>query len=285
MKNNIGQDIENEFFAEVAKLPCIEILPDGYATLSYNSHAIVVQILSTPEDEGSIPLVANFCSEGYGLISTSEIFKPLEEMLDRRYIYDYKREMSQYSKFYVDYIIKKSDDSDDPTFASIGSDKFTPVIKICHSYSGRFSYWVIFGAYRSNGSFVYGTIYEGEISFVHSEGNIDDLFEQTMEQTEDYLDNFSLTLAELKALKGKAITFEGEGLVEFVEEQLKEANFFISLKEDILIRYKQEAAINGPNLYSFYMACNYELNFNPKLTTAIENKIKADKRLFNYLIK
>lgn len=272
--------MSKELFKKVKKVALKNVFPEFNYPSGFD-HAII--------DENNN--ILNFCSPKYNLVPNSEVFLPVENILNNMGI-KYKRKINviKGSKFYVDYIIK-----DNNTQTKVND--VYPKISIWNSYDGALRFRKEFGYYKlvcTNGLTSPLNVFE-TIKKKHSKpvgfGNIDSVkdflktFSPSVEQflinsTEDFnlfsnMNSIPSTVAQLEALA-------------------EEMNFSKKALEVAVDRYKHEVAggfsfenIDGINvnhdgspesLFTVYNSLNYTI-YNTQEKELPEKKLQKDIKL------
>lgn len=262
------------FYFEVEKVKSSDLFP-GFAFNSYNSHSIVVK---TPDNPNGV--VVNNCSADYGLLPNRDIFPILEESLASEFKFVATRNVSDLSKFYVEYKLQGKEFSISPKTGK--RDIISPVLRIQHSYNSRILFDVMFGFYReicTNG--LWGYQYASEFVLSHTKNNVDKIVEKTMNATVKFMEEANFVRDKYQFLaNGEIVT----NLEERVDEIIENTNFH-QLREDILERIRKEHQVDGLPItdYLIYNGFNFQLNHNTKIKMQPEHKVKLDRKVFSFI--
>ena len=273
--------IDDYFFADVEKIESKSVMPD-FDFLYYNSSLIKHKV----GDNNSF--IVNSCSDNYLLLPNKELFLPLEEEL-KKYHGDklsIKREIKNYSQFYVDYSF------DDPNLRSsiMANDILIPKISIQNSYNGRLNYGLVGGLYRlvcSNGLSVLEDSFDFNIELSHCGNNINKIISNTLDNVNEFLKNFNQIVQQLSPLYEQKV--KESDVEDLVDEVLSNTKVLLSMKKDIVSRIIEENKTKGIeiNLWSVYNGVNYFLqpDHNEWLSCASDTRRKMDQKVLNYIFE
>lgn len=264
-------DVEKLFFAEVEKVPSVELMPD-YDFCSYNSSLIKVIY----EDR---KVIVNACSDNYLLFPNKDLFPKIEDELKKVYKnVSIRREVKNNSQFYVDYSFTDNK-------KGIENDILAPCISIQNSYNGKLNYGVSCGLFNltdeSRLSIEQDT-FDFDFSLSHCENNLEKIIANTLEgisqflKSDEIIDSFNPLLeAELQENEVQTI----------VERVLDNTKVLLSLKEEIVERIKQKNTSKVFNLWTIYSGINYFLqpNHNEWLNASSDARRRMDKKVLEFI--
>jgi len=270
--NKIGNSVNmKEFYAPVSLIETDSLFKGAETTLGYNDHCVVVHSPS----QGDI--IVNFCSEGYGLIPTEDLFPPLEKELKKHCKFDATYQVLNHGRFYVEYNLKGME-------YKIGKkDAMSPILRIQHSYNSQIGYRVEFGFYRlicENG--MWGIKFEAAETIYHTAGNIQIIIDQTMDSVDKFIEEAEDVKGQYEILGGRKIRNYKDRIKEVME-----ATKFYQVEEQIILRVETEKKEHKLPMTDWlvYNAFNYQLNHNKVLTAPPETKLKRDKEVFAYMLE
>lgn len=265
------ETVDELFFAEVERIPAKELFPQ-YDFNSYNNTVIKVK---TPLRE----VIVNNCSEGYLLVPNNSVFPQLEEGLNQFGTLDIKREVRNFSSFFVDYNLF----SEETKFKIKGTDvEVSPRISVQNSYNSKYLFQVIPCLYVEDTKSAMCLPVDDieQIILSHCEGSSDEIegvlegIKEFLQEMEEIVDAY-IPLVEQKV----------EGPVDvFVEKVLRGAKCFISFIEPIseLLKAKNQTEYSFFDVYSqinfMLQPCN-----NPDLTTDPSTRRKMDEKILDYI--
>lgn len=260
-----------DFFLPVEKMPMADVLP-GYGFNSGITHLIVTQ---TPEG----PKVVNSCSKNYTIIRNEDIFKPLEEKMTEAFDIEIKGSQLNYSKFYMDFMIK------DKAFPILAKDSIIPQIRVMNSYDGslKYSFKLMFlRLVCTNGMTVPMSDAKGaHIKMMHTPSAIGK-WEKVVDIAHDFLSKAKDMLGGYKELASNKLTLE-EAILR-IEEVLKHTKAPSKAKERMVDKLQQEHKMGLPySDWLVYNAVNYELNHGEG-KSPLHKKDKVDQQVLNYLL-
>lgn len=249
MENLIKTDMDKMFFAEVKKLPAEQVMP-GFLFNSYNDTVVQVETETGP-------MICNNCSEGYLLIPNKEIFPVLEKEMQKFGLTSIKRQVVDYSTFFVDYDFL---DNDKKIRVAKG-DVIFPRISIENSYNSKYLFKINAQFLRqvcSNGMCLPVEDSTFNTILSHSKGNISKIVAESIEGIHAFFENAKDIAGEYEILMEKKV--DDSEIDEYVQKILKKSNSLLSYKDDIINRIKQENSMGIEiNMFSIYNGINYFL--------------------------
>lgn len=267
--------LDKMFFADVEKVPAKDLLPD-FNFCSYNDHIVKVK---SPDGND---IIVNNVSSNYLLLPNNEIFPKLEEELSKFGNVNIKREVKNYSSFFVDYIF----DIPGNRIELVKNETLLPRIQIQNSYNSKHLYNVRYGLYRmvcTNGLTIPESVEDFKMS--HCLNNLEDIIENTLNDVAEFLLNAKELGQRFEPLFEKKVNpLELEVIVDNI---LGDTKSLLSYKKEIIERIQKENAEENVEytLWSVYNGMNYMLqpHNNPKMTASADSRMKTDQKILDYI--
>lgn len=243
-------------------------------SLIFDPNLSYLILVETPQG----PKVVNFCSKNYALVKNQDLIIPVLEKLQENHNVEVKASHSDFSKFYVDFIIKDQ-------VHKLQKDDIFPRMRLYNSYDGSMRYSFGFGFYRlvcENGMSV-PVSRTNRIKLMHTPAIANGAaVVQTMSILDKFLSEAKNLLGGYKPLFDKKLNW-GEAIAR-IEEAIEETNYPKSLVEPATIRLKQEVDMKLPlNDYLVYNALNYAL-YNNDSKQKLHKRDKDDLEVLTYLL-
>lgn len=278
-QTSINQETLNDFFAPVKKVSKKELYPN-MDFMSYNDTAIIMT-------KNGKDIVVNDCSKGYALIPNSDLFPQLEELLkEKGFNFTKTYKVRNEAEFTIQYrLIDESFIVNAPEKykgKKGQNDSIMPLLEIHHSYNSRFIFNLNYGFFReicSNG--MWGLKYEGNIGLSHSVGNIEKIFDRTILQTELFLAEADKLKQQYDELNGRIIS-NYKDRINFIMNQ---TGVLKSWEQEITELVETEAKLlNTPVTdWLIYNGFNSQLNHNEEITMSDRDKVKTDRKIFDFI--
>ena len=264
-----------DIYFPVKKVPVEQIMP-GYEHPSGISHAVVIT-----KPDGT-ERVVQYCSELYTVVQNIDIIQPFEQELSKYYTIEKNIRMSNWARFYVDFIIKDK-------FVTVGAkdDIIFPKVTQINSYDGSIKYNFMAGFFRlicTNGMM----IQEGEVQQIKSmhtpKVGAETSFGAIMEMLSNFLNQVDDTTEVYHELNDQ----KTNDWMMRIEEVAEATSFPLSLQEDVMHRMGVELdSVKGmePTDWIVYNAFNYQLNHNEALKAKQSKKDAMDQDVLEYLLR
>lgn len=260
---------KKELYYPVEKIQAKEILPE-IDYLSNNDHFILVQMPNGRK------LLVNNCSETYGLLSCQDIFPLFEEELKKIYDFESQYAHFNYSKFYIEYLIKYQE-----FLIGNKNDILEPKIKIHHSYDGQTKFHLYFGFCRKiDGNDLFGKIFEKPVMFKHTIKNLNLIVEESMESIKNFISKIEENVKDYSYLANICLE---QDIEEYVLEISEAVSFPKNMIGGVIERIRLEKNKSLLTCWLIYNGFLYQLkNYGGKMFE--ETKLKIDKKIFKYII-
>lgn len=257
----------------------VEVLPNPDIEMGIEVPSGMKNVVRVTKPDGTKRTV-NYCSDIYHLVKNEDIIPKFQETISKYYDVEASCRIRDWSKFFVDFIIK------DKSVSIIKSDALQTRIRMINSYDGSAKYQFYVSFWRqvcSNG--MMGWADSGHrVKKMHTPAIGKEVeFSKIMEMTSLFIAD----MADNSELYKELADHELSRPYDRIEEVLEETSFPSSLAEDVVQRFEIEKDILGvklPNDWLVYNAFNYQLNHNEDVQTKEQKRDKIDVEVLDYLI-
>ena len=270
--------MSEDIYLPVEKIESVQLIPNNkkWITRFLKPFNYCIRVKHPKDGE----IIVNFCSVKYDLVSNSDIFPIIEKELKKKYKdIEISHEQIDYSKFYVQYIIK-----DIKYFiGEMKDEELNPCIKIFHSYSGLLKSQLIFGYHRKTcENSLFGIKYEKPL-FIDVKGKRKKLVVNTVM---NYIDKFInkdayLLIDSYNQLYKNNITDVCNEIE--IEKIYNNTGFPRSTKQTVIEEVEKELEKRiYMNDWILYNVFNQQLTHHD-MKAHDEQKLKLDRKVYNYI--
>ena len=222
--------------------------------------------------------IVNYCSEIYHLVPNETILPLFHNEISRFYDVDVKVKMADYSRFFVDFIIKQN-----PVEIMRG-DKLNARLRIFNSYDGSMRYQFSAAFWRQVcGNGMMGWKNMSRILKMHTPSIGEETsFAKVFEMTSKFLAEAAENTEVYKELADTTVKYPQSR----VEDVIDSTSFPSSLEEDVLYRLEEEKnalKLTEVTDWLIYNAFNYQLNHNDEIKTKENKRERMDQEVLEYL--
>lgn len=257
----------------------VEVIPNPDIDKGIEVPSGLKNVVRVTKPDGTQRTV-NYCSDIYHLVKNEDVVVPFQQAISKYYEVEPSFRIRDWSKFYVDFIIKNK------SVSIMKGDDLQTRIRMINSYDGSAKYQFYVSFWRkvcANG--MMGWVDAGHrVKKMHTpaigkEVEFGSILEMTSLFIADMSDNSEL----YKELTDHELTRPYER----IEEVIEETSFPTSLAEDVVERFEKEKdilSVKVANDWLVYNAFNYQLNHNQDVQTKEQKRDKIDVEVLDHLI-